>query len=900
MILSHRDGRVTKAEGNPNHPLNQGGLCARGQSSLQGLYDPDRLKKIVSRIRSDTDITFSWDKALAFIASRLKRTEGALTLISDLQTGSLPEIMRSFVSSYSDSELLFWEPFDYRDVISAHKDLFGKGVVPKYELDKSDLIVSFSCDFLETWLSPVEFAHQFSKFHAYNNGKVNPFFYVGPRLSMTAANADSFMKVAPGTDRLIAAGMLKIMMDRGWAKNSIEKFRVKIEGFLDKYEGRMPISKEKLLDLSRRFAQAKSPVAMAGTMGATGVASRESAMLAALLNYAAGSMGKSVDLSRPHAVSGLSSQENVLARLSRTTDKDIVIIHNANPVYALPESRKYLKKAGLIIYIGVMQDETARMSHINLPLDYYLESFGDYSPYPGINGLCQPVMRRLYETRPLGDILIDLAARTGRPISFPGAKARPSNLKRWLDMKLDKASKDGRLSAFYKKGTYSAGFKRERFKQVPSPYSFKLSPVVNETTLKKPQLWLWPSSLLFDGRFANRTWLQEAPHPTSHAAWGSWADIHPSHAKKLGIKNGDFINLGQDPKAKVTVRVTEDVYPGVVSMGFGQGHTSMGSQAEGVGINAFELISKKGDSIFSSIHPSRTSQGKRPVYMSASTDQKHREIIQTIKLSALSQMSYRDGHKLKLPLAEGYDPKKDIYPRREYKKHRWAMAIDLQKCIGCGSCAVACYAENNIPSVGRQHARDGLEMAWLKVVPYRDGNDKAKMHWLPLLCQHCDSAPCEPVCPVFASVHNEEGLNAQIYNRCIGTRYCSNNCPYKVRRFNWKKTKWRKPLDLQLNPEVSVRGKGVMEKCTFCIQRIKQADYRARKKNRPIRDGEIKPACMQSCPTGAIVFGNLKDPNSRISIIARKDPRRYQLLHELNTKPAVIFLKKIINDKGIA
>jgi len=252
-----------------------------------------------------------------------------------------------------------------------------------------------------------------------------------------------------------------------------------------------------------------------------------------------------------------------------------------------------------------------------------------------------------------------------------------------------------------------------------------------------------------------------------------------------------------------------------------------------------------------------------------------------------------DGDHLTLPLPEGYDPRKDVYAAREYKEHRWAMAVDLARCIGCGACAVACYAENNLPVRGERRLREGREAAWLQVVPYRNPGNPKRLGFLPMMCQHCDAAPREPVCPVFASVHNPEGLNAQVYNRCIGTRYCANNCPYKVRRFNWLDVKFEEPLNLQLNPEVSVRARGVMEKCTFCIQRIRQAEYRAKREERALRDGEIQPACAQSCPTRAIVFGDLLDPKASVTELTRRDPRRYHVLEQINTKTAVTYLRRI-------
>jgi molybdopterin-containing oxidoreductase family iron-sulfur binding subunit len=255
-----------------------------------------------------------------------------------------------------------------------------------------------------------------------------------------------------------------------------------------------------------------------------------------------------------------------------------------------------------------------------------------------------------------------------------------------------------------------------------------------------------------------------------------------------------------------------------------------------------------------------------------------------------------EGEEITMPLPEGYDRTKDLYAPHYYKNHRWAMVVDLNKCIGCKACEAACYAENNIAVFGKKPMAQGREMAWLSVPLYRKSVDENKFAFLPMLCQHCDAAPCEPVCPVFASVHNDEGLNAQIYNRCIGTRYCNNNCPYKVRRFMWLNPTWREPLTMQLNPEVTVRCRGVMEKCTFCLQRIRAAEFAAKREHRKVTDGEIMPACMQTCPMGVYTFGDLMDNKSQVAKLIRSDPRRYQVLKELNTKPGIIYLKKIVDD----
>jgi len=950
MHLWHRDGRVTKAEGNPAHPVNRGGLCARGQSALQGLYDPDRVQQVLYRVKGKEPQPSSWEQALSAITGRL--TAGArVAILSSLQTGALVEVMRAFSAAFGPGRVLLYEAFNYEPLRAAHQQLFNLPVVPSYRLELSDFILSFAADFLETWISPVSYAAQFAQMHSYQGGtKMNRMAYVGPRLSMTAANADTFVQVPPGYERVVAAGMLKIIMEQGWQKGAVAASKQAIDTLIAA-AGPVPgLSREALVQLARAFSSARAPVALAGPVAATGPVAGETALYAALLNQAAGASGQTVDLSRPHALSRTATEAELANFLASLGPDDLLFVHDTNPVYSRLQAAGHLGRAGTVIYLGTLMDETAQQAQWFLPIDSPLESWGDYEPEAGVHGLMQPTLSRLYDSRSAGDIFLELARRAGRPLARAGSPQLPADFPTWLRERWNGlaagkgggqtaaatsggAGQDGAWTeALRNGGVWNSGANDDSPLRAsgggtvrssggntvgavganndspphPAP-AFPTSPALVKIATPPPpradqvQLWPWASIMTFDGRLANRGWIQEAPDPITFMVWGNWIDLHPRKAAALEIEDGDLAELSTaSGSLRAPVRVTEEVSEQVAAIALGQGHWALGQTARGIGANAFALLGPPEPyAMFATAgirKVSRSAEERLNLTLTRtapSREQLDRDIVQWLPLSKLAAMKPGEGNALALPLPEGYRPRKDMYPKREYQKHRWAMVIDLQRCIGCGACAVACYAENNIAVVGKEQMGNGREMAWLRVPPYRKPGSEMRYSWLPLLCQHCDAAPCEPVCPVFASMHNEEGLNAQIYNRCIGTRYCSNNCPYKVRRFNWLNMKWCKPLDLQLNPEVTVRSRGVMEKCTFCVQRIRQAEYRALRERRKIRDGEIQPACAQSCPARVYTFGDLLDPEAQVTRLTRNDPRRYHLLEELNTKTAVTFLRRV-------
>jgi molybdopterin-containing oxidoreductase family iron-sulfur binding subunit len=436
-------------------------------------------------------------------------------------------------------------------------------------------------------------------------------------------------------------------------------------------------------------------------------------------------------------------------------------------------------------------------------------------------------------------------------------------------------------------------------------------------------LLVYPSARFGDGRAANRSWLQELPDPVSKISWHSWVELHPDTAAEMGLRPGDIVRV-ISPHGEIEVPVWS--YPGIrrgtAAVAMGGGHASFGRYADGRGANPMALLPAEIEQpsgtlvhLATRVRIEPTGQRRRLATIMGSEDQRHRPIAPAVELAALQSGEFHAPEARELHELQGVggfvptptDGSPEAFPlagarHGEYDPEgfpRWAMAIDLDKCTGCSACVTACQSENNVATVGEQQIMMGRDLQWIRLERYHEGIDAeapgpVDVRFLPMLCQHCGNAPCEPVCPVFAAYHTPEGLNAQVYNRCVGTRYCANNCPYKVRVFNWFEfSDVPEPLNWQYNPDVTVRGEGVMEKCSFCVQRIRQAENRATLEGRGLADGDVVPACQQSCPAEAIVFGNIRDPNSRVAQLAENE-RTYRVLDVLiNTQPAVNYLRKV-------
>lgn len=902
MVVRNLQSRAVKCEGNPLNPVNAGSLCARGQAALHGLYDPDRISGPLRRNDSGSHVEVSWHDAFTGAGDAIRGGK-RIALFTGLETNSLAALMRAWLGAVSPGgRLLMYSPVDYAAVKAMHG-----GVVPWFNIGASDLVISFAADFLETWISPIEYARDFAAMRNISDGHRGGFIYIGPRLSMTAANADLRLLVPPGVE-----------MDVAYAIASAAGRPGVPAGFsVDDIAHRHGLDPRDILEAGRRLAAARAPLALPGWHA-------EAAQAASFLN--AGMSAGLIDAARPHAVTALAGRADIsnLVAAMENGGIDVLIVNNANPLYSLHENLHFdraLANVPVVISTSSYMDETTARANWVLPSNTPLESWGDYSPYPDVINSMQPATGIIFDTQQTGDILLETARFAGiDPVVTFGVRSYYEFIrKQWGFPAAAGTAAPAAWESILQRGgrwpnapiagaTPRTGYQADvsgilvpvPIASRPAPPAAAPTPVSAPAPIGGPLpavhrasdeliLYAYPHIYFYDGSLANRRWLQELPTPVVKGAWTSWADISPATAHRLGIDTDDILEVTyRGVHIKVPVNVYKGMANDTIAIAIGQGHTHYGRYARDRGVNVLSMLDIE--------HPvvvvKNTGDNEWFTRMKGSTNQHGRKIVQTTELGNL----FKREEPIIMPLREGYG-NLDFYPGHDHTRHRWAMTVDLNKCIGCHACAAACIAENNNGETSAEDYYRRREMFWLRIDRYIDWEHKtAPVLFQPMFCQHCDAAPCEPVCPVYAAVHSEqEGVNEQIYNRCVGTRYCSNNCPYKVRRFNWFDYEWPEPLNWQLNPDVTVRRRGVMEKCTFCIQRIRQAEIVALREGRAVADGDVTPACVETCPTGVFTFGDLMDSNSRVSKIINTDPRAYQVLRELNTKTGVIYLKRVVD-----
>jgi anaerobic selenocysteine-containing dehydrogenase/Fe-S-cluster-containing dehydrogenase component len=907
VVARIREGRVIKLEGNPADPIGQGALCARGQAALQGLYNPDRLAH--PRVRGDDGAlrNVSWDEAEKMLADKLaassKPGKDRVAFLGAPQGPTFRKIALAFVGAYNSSRAIFYEAIDQEPARVAAKTLFGRRDLPTYRIDQAEVLISFGADFLETWQSPVELARQYALFRTPQKRRgaltIGRATYVGPRLSMTASKCDEWIATGPGAQADVAWSVLHVLVKQGMVSPNSGFDLAALGKAVENFDpvatsARTGVPVEAITRLSETFGKADGALAIAGT-------DDSSAHLAAMiLNAVTGNFSKTVMFFEGSPAEETSTSDEVDAAVDamRAGEIDAVLITGANPVFTMPPSARIaeaLQKVPFVVWVGGVPDETAAMASLLLPAHHPLESWRDTAPRAGIRGLGQPVMQPVFASKPVGDILLAAAAKSSGA-KTPWATTADAVKAEWavLAPKADETTPED----FWVKVRREGGLFEEQHLSALTLDTSPFKAAVPTAAQMELSVYAYPHIFLYDGRGADKPWLQELPEPVTQLVWDSWAEMHPETARKLGVVKDDIIEIKTEHGViEAPVLVERTVRPGVIAVPLGQGHRAYGRYAKDVGANAWTILAA--GATYAAATARVTGGTRTLVSPLGKSDMMGRSIVEAMSIEQLASGVVPKGE------GEEVSGPYEFYPRWEYPGHKWGMTIDVNACTGCSACVTACYAENNVPWVGKQGVDNGRIMSWIRIERYFPQAEEAAeaplLYLAPMLCQHCDHAPCEPVCPVFASYHTQEGLNGQIYNRCVGTRYCENNCPYKVRRFNWFVPEWPAPMNLQLNPDVTVRGAGVMEKCTFCIQRIQFAELNAKTEDRELRDGEIVTACQQACPTRAITFGDSNDPAS--AMFRRREDhklRNYRVLQELNTQPAITYLRDLYREKGKA
>jgi molybdopterin-containing oxidoreductase family iron-sulfur binding subunit len=756
------------------------------------------------------------------------------------------------------------------------------------------------------------------------DGRTSRFIHVEPRRSLTASNADEWIVPVPGTEVLVALAMTQVIIAEGRAQ-AIPASDVKTIGNLvaelspDSIASRAGVPARTIIDLARLFSDPQAgpgrSLAIGGGVATSGSNATDLQAALHLLNHVAGNVGVTVQFGPDASYGRVSPYRDVVELVAsmRAGEIDLLLIHDVNPAFTLPGGLDFEAARRRVPFVASLTnapDETTTRADLVLPTHGPLESWGDEEPRAAVRGLRQPVMQPLFDSRHVGDLLIDLAHRLGDDAS---ATLPAADFYEYLRAEWQSLQEPGPESF---ESFWADALQRGGIWGPAAPQKVTLDTEVAKLSFEVADIGGFPDGLVLlpyaslhfhDGRGANRSWLQEIPDPVIKAAWTSWAEVHPDTARSLGARDGQLVTIESSyGRLDAPLVLNAALRPGVIAIPIGQGHSDYGRYAAGRGVNPIELIdptpeARSGGVRWLSVKVRVTPRElQRPVpRLQATERQADREIARGVSLAELTSAG-----------AGGAGGEhRSLFLEHPHPSHRWGMVIDLDACTGCNACVAACYAENNVPVMGAEAMLRGRTMSWLRIERFastgsagdpRDSGaagsppvEPVDVRFVPMLCQHCDHAPCETVCPVYATYHTAEGLNAQVYNRCVGTRYCSNNCPYKIRRFNWFEPQFPEPLHLQLNPDVTVRSVGVMEKCTFCVQRIEEGKDRAKDEQRPVRDGEIVPACAQTCPGQAIVFGDLNDADSRVSQLARS-PRAYHVFGDLNTRPAVTYLKKIV------
>ncbi len=889
ILVEQNMGRPTKVDGNDLHPatpgfdnplptaMRFGAADIIALASILSLYDPERSQTVkrVGRVSSWETFALSMEEELARLTPR--QGEGLRILTEATSSPTLADQFNRLKVKFPAAQWHQYEPVN-QDMVRAGAMLaFGQDVRPIYHFDKTVVVLVLESDFLIIGPAAVRYAHDFAWQRRVRTDRptMSRLYAVESNLTSTGSVADHRLALKPSDiERFVGALAAKLGVSGGGAADA---------------QG---------LDADWLAAVAEDLQAAAGNATALVVAGESASprvqALTHAINVKLNAVGSTVTFIEPvHAfpVEHAESLTQLVADMQAGQVSTLIVI-GANPLHNAPGDIDFagaLKKVPLRVHMGLYEDETAFQSHWHIPLAHELETWGDARAFDGTVSLIQPMIAPLYQGRSPHELLA-LLLGDGRRSSQRVVK--DFWLKRWggVDSEIAwrKALHDGVIE------NSAAEVRQVTLAPVGAWAAADPKPTGSDTLEVSFQV----DTAVYDGRYANNAWLQELPRPVTKLVWDNAAHISPATAARLGLVNGEVMHLSAGTRGvDAPVWITPGHADDCVTLPLGYGRTRAGEVGTGVGFNAYLLRSAT-----SPWHESGVTWRKTGLNHKLVTTQMHHSMEGRgfVRTGTLLDFIHDPEH----ITAHGHQKKNGVpltlYEPFTYEGTQWGMSIDLTSCVGCNACVIACQSENNIPVVGKEQVSNGREMQWMRIDHYFEGDahQPDASHVQPVACMHCESAPCEVVCPVGATTHSDDGLNEMTYNRCVGTRYCSNNCPYKVRRFNF--LEYQRPmapsLELMQNPQVTVRQRGVMEKCTYCVQRIRRADIDARTDSREIYDGEVVTACQASCPTQAIVFGNINDPASRVSQEkAPKQPHAYGLLSELNTKPRTTYLARIRN-----
>ena len=891
ILVKTREGRPIKVEPNPSSALTPLGTHARAQASLLGLYDNNRLRTPLIKGK-----IAEWAQVDQEITSRLGSTTGKVAFVSStIISPSTKQLISEFGSRFGSFEHVTYDANSAYGLLSANG-----GVVPGYDFSNAQVILSVNADFLGTWIAPTTFAKQYiqNRKVTAQNPTMSRHYQFETNYSVTGANADVRVPIKPSEEAAVITALYNGITGQGGA-------------------GNVPAAAAKALAVAIKELKANQGKALV----VSGSNDPGTQAMVAAINNSLGAAGSTIDANKPYFVK--QGNDAAMIRLIEEMNAGTVgavFFYNSNPVYDHPLSERVvagLKKVPLKVTFSERVDETALLADYVTPDHHYLESWNDNEPRRGFLSLTQPAISPIFLTRQMQDSLLTWGGNN-------------VNYYEYIRNNWRKIAPAGDFNTFWEQSVHDGVLETGATMLTVNNNFTAASPVAKPVKAAAIEAVVYEKVSIGTGEYANNPWLHEMPDPISKASWGNYVAMSQRMSEEMELVQGDVVKVttpsGKNFELPVLVQPGQANGTVAIALGYGRSLESM-PVAEGLGASAFPIITVVDNTL---LYTGPVTIEKTGAVSPIAQTQTHHTIMDRLVVQQSSLAQYKENPKevteyIRIATKEG--PAKpatiSLWEDYEYKNHHWGMVIDLNSCIGCGACTVSCHIENNVPVVGKAEVLNRRDMHWLRIDRYysaveHEEGDFAEMEnpaenpsviFQPMLCQHCNHAPCETVCPVAATMHSSEGINQMVYNRCVGTRYCANNCPYKVRRFNWfayfnndkfANENYMMNSDLGkmvLNPDVTVRARGVMEKCSFCVQRVQLGKLEAKRENRRPKDGEIVTACAQSCPTEAIVFGDMLDPESRVSqILAREQGERaFHVLEELNTQPNVTYLTKIRN-----